>query len=508
MEFERAASQSFYKKDNLLYPCDSVSKEHVFACGRNQPQVLLKRFNKTYPEVAQICVDSKDQEFKRACIDSLGFIATSESRGNGGKISQSCSNFKDSNDRAACVKAAAGELIFQEVPGWETSAFSLCSDLATPQKEDCIAYLNHLIREYGRTRRRAENEDPTSYIREQMAICYKNGGRDSCYRKVADLFSNQFPLKQTLAVFKQNENHPEIYARCHEATHFLSRNEYKRTQSVPITYASCDSTCHGGCYHGVLEEYLKETGLPPTAEAMTPEFQKVCGTVKDHATPLIFNECMHGLGHAAMFVTDMEIPASLTLCDAITNSDGRERCYSGIFMENSSSSTSNDHPGKYVKKDDPLYPCTILEQKYLEQCYRYQSSYFALITNHNWTAVANLCLSVPAPYQDSCFRTVGTNQVGFTQDFSLMRQNCYLMPQQFQGTCVAGVISSFAYRYVGDIGKMTDFCSMVNPTHQPDCFRQLGTSVVDWTTNASERLAYCQKLNNPEQIAWCKQGAG
>lgn len=508
MEFERAAPKSFYKIDNPFYPCDTVEPEHVFSCGRNQTQVLLNRFNKTYFEVAAICTKSKLPDFRKACIDSLGFVATSQSSGDPAKISEACKSFSEVPDRSACIQAAAGELIFQEVPGWEIAAFSLCNELTTTHKTECTAYLDHLIQDYGRPRRKSQNEDINAYIREQMAICYKNGGRDSCYKKVADLFSSQFPLKQTLAVFAQNENHPEIYARCHEATHFLSRNEYSRSKSIPQVYTQCDSTCHGGCYHGALEAYLKETGQSPTSDALKNSLKTICDSVKTEVSPLIFNECMHGLGHAAMFVTEMEIPQSLSLCDAIDDTNGRERCYSGVFMENSSSSTSNDHPGKYVKADDPLYPCNILEEKYLEQCYRYQSSYFALITKHDWLKVANLCQKVPPQYQDSCFRTVGTNQVGFTQDLGRMRDNCYLMPPEFQNTCILGVISSFAYRFVGDVDKMTDFCSQVKPEHQTNCYRQVGTSIADWTTDINEHQNYCQKLGQPDRIQWCQQGTG
>jgi hypothetical protein len=339
-----------------------------------------------------------------------------------------------------------------------------------------------------------------------MGVCFQNGGKDDCYKDVAALFSTQFGLKETLNLFATNEDAPEIYTRCHEATHYLSRNEYQKVKNVPQVYASCDSTCHGGCYHGVLEAYLKDKQLPLESPQLKLEFSTVCGQLTDYNKPLLYFECLHGLGHAAMFISDMELSQSLVFCDVLPDEARRERCYSGVFMENSSSSTNTDHPGKYVRVTDPLYPCNTLEKKYLEQCYRYQSSYFALITNHDWRQVATQCLTVPIPYQESCFRTVGTNQVGFTRDMKHMKANCYLMPDKFQETCIAGVIGSFAYRFVGDIGKMTEFCSSVNSTHQPNCFRQVGTSLVDWTTNSNERQGYCQGLNDAQRVAWCIQG--
>lgn len=174
-------------------------------------------------------------------------------------------------------------------------------------------------------------------------------------------------------------------------------------------------------------------------------------------------------------------------------------------MENSSSSTNNDHPGRFIKEDDPLFPCNTLEKRYQKLCYRYQSSHFALITNHNWSETANLCLKVPGEYQEDCVRTIGTNQVGFTQDTNIMRKNCMLMPTtHFQETCLKGVIASFAYRFVGDGKRMEDFCSNVLHQFKEACFSQMGASVNDWTNNKEQALSYCENLSNKESSSWCK----
>lgn len=176
-------------------------------------------------------------------------------------------------------------------------------------------------------------------------------------------------------------------------------------------------------------------------------------------------------------------------------------------MENSSSSTNNDHPGRWVKQDDPLFPCNSLDQKYARLCYRYQSSHFALISNHDWAKTANLCLKVPQDYQDDCFRTIGTNQVGFTQDTNVMRQNCSLMPNShFQEICFMGVISSFAYRFVGDNERMSNFCSSVPTSFQEGCFRQMGTSVSEWHLNKNQAVVLCDQIGDSKFSSWCKNG--
>lgn len=495
MEFERSAPQSFYSKENPYYPCDEVEKEFgsdiSFACGRNQPTVLMDRFKLKFEDVVGICLKSPSNQFKTACFDALGFISV-KSTSNPKEIISACQKIGVSEYILRCAKAAAGELIFQEVPGWQTNAPAVCNALPPNFQPECNIYIQDLIKQYGRVVSKDDNE----YIRKELQICYGVGGKDDCYKKVAALFFNRFGLKKTLALFAQNEDYPEVYARCHEVTHFLSRSEYERLGSIAGVYAQCDSTCHGGCYHGTLEAYLKEN--------TNTDFAKICGRLEEYDKPLIFYECMHGLGHAAMFITDAEVPMSLKLCDRIESLENQERCYSGVFMENSSSSTNLDHPSKFVRADDPYYPCNILEEKYLKLCYRYQSSHFALIAKHDWQKVASLCMGVPENYRVECFRTIGTNQVGFTQDINQMRANCDLMPSfEYRNVCVVGVISSMAYRFVGNSEKMVNFCKTVDEGYRQDCFRQIGASFLDWSSDKSFAKNECGKIPDLKGADWC-----
>ena len=250
------------------------------------------------------------------------------------------------------------------------------------------------------------------------------------------------------------------------------------------------------CYHGTLEAYLKEN---PNVD-----FSKICGKAEDYQKPIEYNECLHGLGHAAMFVLDMELISSLKLCDELKSQDHKERCYTGVFMENSSSSTSFDHQSKYIKPDDPFYPCNSLDEKYQALCWQYQSSYFSIISNQNWGKVANMCLQIPNRYQDRCFRTIGTNQVGFTSSLAKMKEGCGMMPSgRFEDICVAGVVASLSYRFVGDMQKMIEFCSLVDGEHQESCFKQIGFGVLDWDKDKTEAKKSCSQIMDPQGLNWC-----
>lgn len=508
MEFVRSAPESFFKKDDPLYPCNFLEKEYgpaySFSCGRNTPSLLMSRFNRGFDEVVDICRKALSKPFKEACFDSLGFsLAASVDVS---KIIAGCQSIQIAEFVLKCAKAAAGELVFQEVPNWQEKSQAVCQGFPEG-KIECLTHVNRLIKEYGRVKKinfkpRPNDEDPNSYIRNQMKVCFETDGANGCYKQVAKLLYDNFGLAKTLGYLRSNEEYPEVYARCHEVTHYLSRSEYERLGSIAGVYAQCNSTCHGGCYHGTLEAYLKSKGLDEVG--LKREFASICGVRADYSTPLVFNECQHGLGHAAMFVTDMDLLKSLSLCDTLFDQDPKERCFSGVFMENSSSSTSKDHKSRFVKADDPFYPCNSLEERYLTICWRYQSSYFSIMLNNDWPKVVDLCLKVPDGYQSECFKTIGTNQVGFTQDPLVMKANCELAPtDDLQRVCVIGVVSSFAYRFVGDGSKMVQFCSQVSKEDRENCFRQIGASFSDWTNNKEVVKAECRKIPNGNGQDWC-----
>ena len=153
MEFARSASDSFYKKDDPLYPCNKLEKEFGYAysisCGRNQPSVLMSRFKMGFPEVISVCLNSNSAPFKGACIDSLGFSLAGS--GDVEKIVQGCRIFAQEEYIKRCIKAAAGELVFQEVPGWDEKSKEICNS-SPASSADCLSYVERLVSDYHRVR--------------------------------------------------------------------------------------------------------------------------------------------------------------------------------------------------------------------------------------------------------------------------------------------------------------------------------------------------------------------
>ena len=154
MEFARGARSEFYRQGNLLYPCDELEKkydtQYSTSCGRNQPSVLISRLGLKFDGVSTICVGNEmSGEFKSACVDALGFMLAGSKDVR--SIISGCKSIGSDEYVAGCLKAAAGELIFQEVSGWQISAPQVCAASPVSTKSVCDQYLEKLKEDYGRS---------------------------------------------------------------------------------------------------------------------------------------------------------------------------------------------------------------------------------------------------------------------------------------------------------------------------------------------------------------------
>ena len=311
------------------------------------------------------------------------------------------------------------------------------------------------------------------------------GQADSaCYKNIAHLFATEYKMRDVLQVFEKNEQEPTFFQKCHTTLHFLGQEEYKMTKNVAKSLSEGTPVCFAGFFHGVLEEYLTDNNLLYNNSKLEKVLPTLCSASDNFTLKKNYNECLHGLGHALMFATDGELPQSLKLCDALQSDGDRSWCYSGSFMENSTSSTNKDHPSKYLKKDDPFYPCNILGKQYLNMCYTLQSFYFAEISKYNWKDNEKLCKKVPPDYQAGCFNAIGQNQVGFTQDLDLMKNNCYLMSnREDKDNCIYGVVGGLGERFDDGWQKVLTFCkeTITNKEDRNKCLIRARDMSRDWT---------------------------
>ena len=82
-------------------------------------------------------------------------------------------------------------------------------------------------------------------------------------------------------------------------------------------------------------------------------------------------------------------------------------------MENVINDTS-DESSKYLKRDDPLYPCNVVDDKYRAQCYLMQTSHMLALFDGDFGKVFGACNSVEAKHQVSCYQSLGRDASGWS----------------------------------------------------------------------------------------------
>ncbi len=346
--------------------------------------------------------------------------------------------------------------------------------------------------------------DVKSFVRAEMHDCVVKNGSNGCYEKAASKFLAKTSYEEIIKIFREIEREPEIFTHCHELMHFLGREEYYKVNDIHQVLAKSDPACFSGSYHGVVEGYLISKNLPADDATYRKEIANLCGEKISYEVAEIYNQCVHGIGHALMFLTEAEVPRSLKICDALVSQKDKEYCYSGVFMENVNSSTNPDHPSNYIKADDPTYPCNVLDEQYQKMCYTLQVPHFFDWAKFDWPKTVALCGQIPLEYQEVCYRGIGSNQIGYSQDFLVMKNNCDLVALSGRVACIEGVVSTLATRYAGDFSRMQNFCAVVSAENKKRCYQVMGASLKSWVKDESQAVKQCAKLEVPENITWCQ----
>ncbi len=159
----------------------------------------------------------------------------------------------------------------------------------------------------------------------------------------------------------ERERNGFVRAACHDLTHVIGRTAVELYGDLAGAYSRGDPICSAGYYHGATEPVMAEIG----ADKVLEEADTVCADLRENQRYSTYHyNCVHGMGHGFMGVYESELFESLHACDALTERWEREHCYNGVFMENLTAMDNPSRPSKYLRADQPLYPCTEVETRY------------------------------------------------------------------------------------------------------------------------------------------------
>jgi predicted small secreted protein len=356
----------------------------------------------------------------------------------------------------------------------------------------------------------------------------------------------------------------DVRFNAHALAHGLGIAAYRTPETLASTFAACPPTQMSGCYHGVVQGYflsLARQGKLPG----TPELDTMCEPHR--GTTFLFFQCAHGMGHGLMAVHDNHLPMSLDACDLATDDFIRESCYGGAFMENvvrvthphhtaeghagtqghgghdaqpaaadahaahgaqpaAGHDAHGDHahgagqqaqamqhtPWRPLNRNDPLYPCNAVAEKYQEACYMMQTSAILYFNGSDVSATARACEQAPAAMMSLCFGSLGRDITALTsqshaRSLELCGRAAGLGGGRGEMWCTLGVVQNLV-NVAADPDEGLRFCRVVTGADaKGQCYRAVGEMISTLVNAPAQRSESCQGAE-PEYVAICRSGAG
>lgn len=301
---------------------------------------------------------------------------------------------------------------------------------------------------------------------------------------------------------------PEVRRDGHVFAHAIGLAAFSTAEEVGRTFGECSPAFQSGCYHGVIQSYFADHVERHGAEHLdAATVNALCANYRDDPSDRwqLF-QCAHGIGHGLTMVFDHHLPRALQGCDLILSPWEREGCYGGAFMENIVQATHPHHeigrpqvasgaspdeagghahhgdhsaaaaePFKALDPADPLYPCSVLDERYLHSCYQMQTSAILFFNQGRMEPALRACDTAPERFRPACYQSLGRD------------------------------ISSYTLQ---DHAEAVRLCSQGDARFRPFCHAGYAKNLVDLTARAADGFAYCRAVADPEGKRACYQAVG
>lgn len=343
----------------------------------------------------------------------------------------------------------------------------------------------------------------------------------------------------------------------HVYTHAIGIEAYRMNPDVAEVFAGCSSLFQSGCYHGVIQAHFMAEG-----EVDSAVVNELCEAYRgpDRDRFVLF-QCLHGLGHGLTMFYRHDLPRALGACDYLEAAWDRKSCYGGAFMENIMTVTSPHHPAtelaegegasesgasrggeepgdagaaeahdhpteahdaaaenddpyvtasgwKALDPEDPLYPCSALDERYWRECYLMQTSAMLYLNQGDIAAAARGCDQAPERMRDTCYRSLGRDISSYTlQDHEESIRLCKEADEAYVGSCYVGLVKNFI-----DLTAETDdafeFCREVEgDAEKKMCYEAIGEQIGILEAERERREALCRTVESPTYLQSCLRGA-
>jgi len=133
----------------------------------------------------------------------------------------------------------------------------------------------------------------------------------------------------------------ELVDNCHFIAHYIGEaNLEEQNFNVGKAFATCEFGCAEGCFHGVMEGYIRRESDPYAVlsklgmlcDTIPVKLPSVPGTrIEDEEDLRI--QCAHGVGHGLAAHGFLPVLDASEACQGFNNEDYKIKCENGVIME-------------------------------------------------------------------------------------------------------------------------------------------------------------------------------
>jgi cytochrome c553 len=334
-----------------------------------------------------------------------------------------------------------------------------------------------------------------------IASCEKSN-KPFCFRQAfGNLTFKEGPEKALAELAKDDKSIAGVHADCHQIAHWTGRAGlayYKNEAGVAMSHGSM--TCNSGYYHGVMQ--LAFAGLPRAA--VLRKAKKLCSNPALHTSEFLLYQCFHGLGHGLMIYSGNDLPWSLETCHKLPDYINGDSCTGGVFMQNFDTTMG---VSKYLKRDDPIYPCNAVGETNKSYCYLIVTARILAVDHYNWEKTAAWCRRSEPDWVATCFESYGRDASGYTTYHAARTVRICRLAGRNMADCMDGASWDYANNYAGSKQSIS-ICNAAPASYKGRCFDGLGTVVGSMHTTVEDRTNGCKALVPKKYLRQCLDGAG
>jgi len=247
-----------------------------------------------------------------------------------------------------------------------------------------------------------------------------------------------------------------LFPSCHSEGHDLGKVIYAQLNNIGEALRTCQKSCYSGCLHGVLMEaftgFEEEEKMHDHAEEVPTSHRHVAvddvrGQIEGFCDrPEVsrlykIGDCVHGVGHALMYLSDYDIPKALALCELLEDKPLIYYCATGAYMEYVTLRAAED-----AETHSLFYPCDT--QPYPAACFRYKMT--QVIARHyqqnrTFEELVEYCSGLNKAARLGCFHGLGNAHIGYVALQRIrLADLCQYGSSDDQYVCIEGAVERLA----------------------------------------------------------------